>query len=77
MRVVVELYGTLQRLLPDSQRRVELDVEENTTVIEVLVKLGVEVNEAWTASLNGMLADPADIVSEGSLLIAFPPITGG
>ncbi|MFC1935160.1 MoaD/ThiS family protein [Chloroflexota bacterium] len=77
MRVVVEAYGTIQRFLPDGQRRVEIEVEENTTVGEVLLKLGVDVNEPWNASLDGTLANPSDTVSEGSVLLVFPPIGGG
>jgi molybdopterin converting factor small subunit len=77
MRVVVETYGTLRRLLPDGQRRVELEVEDDTTVRELLLKLGMDENEPWNASLNGTLAKPSDVVSEGSFLIVFPPIAGG
>ncbi len=77
MRVSVEAYGMLRRSLPDERRRVELEVEENSTVREVLLKLGVDLNEPWNASLNGRLADPSETVSEGSLLLVFPPISGG
>ncbi len=77
MRVVVEMYGTFRRFLQDGQRRVEMEVEENTTVRDVLLKLGMDLDEPWNASLNGTLATPLDIVPEGAILMVFPPITGG
>ena len=77
MRVVVEVLGGLQRFIRDGQRSVELEVEDNITVEELLLKLGIDVNEPWNASLNGTLAYPSDIVSEGSVLLVFPPIAGG
>ncbi|MFQ5873414.1 MAG: MoaD/ThiS family protein [Dehalococcoidia bacterium] len=52
-------------------------MEDNTTVKEVLLKLGVDINEPWNASLNGMLAKPTDVLYDGSLLLVFPPIAGG
>ena len=77
MHVVVELYGRLQRFLKEEQRRVELEVAENTTIMDLLLKLGIDPNEPWNASLDGRLAYPSDVVSEGSIVILFPPIDGG
>lgn len=77
MRVLVEVYGDLQRFLKDGQQRVALEVEEHTTVIGVLIKLGIDVKEPWNASLNGTLAAPSDPVSEGATILVFPPIAGG
>ncbi len=77
MRVIVETYGMLRGVLPDERRRVEVEIEENATVLDVLRKVGVDPDRPWNASLNGTLADPSDRVSEGSLILVFPPIAGG
>ncbi|OFW26765.1 MAG: hypothetical protein A3H27_04800 [Acidobacteria bacterium RIFCSPLOWO2_02_FULL_59_13] len=77
MRVIVEMYGPLQRYNKDGQRRAELDIEEDVTVRDLLVKLGMDMDEPWNAGLNGTLADPSDKLSEGSLLVVFPPMAGG
>ena len=77
MRVIVETYGMLRGVLPDERRRVEVKVEENATVLEVLCQVGVNPDDPWYASLDGTLADPSDRVSEGSLILVFPPIAGG
>jgi len=77
MRVTVEMYGPFQRFNKGGQRRVELDLEDDLTVRDLLTSLGVDVDEPWNAGLNGTLASPSDRVSDGSLLIVFPPIEGG
>ena len=77
MRVTVEMYGALQQFNKGGQRRAELDLEDELTVRDLLTSLGVDVNEPWNAGLNGTLARPSDRISDGSLLIVFPPIEGG
>ena len=77
MHVVVDVMGTLRRFLENGQGRVELEVEEGVTIGEVLLKLGMDLDEPWNASLDGTLASPSDLVSEGSVVLVFPPITGG
>ena len=77
MRVVVEAYGGLQGFLEDGRRRLEMDVKENATVEEVLLQVGIDLEQPWNASLNGTLATPLDTVSEGSVILVFPPIAGG
>ncbi|MBI4281936.1 MAG: MoaD/ThiS family protein [Chloroflexi bacterium] len=77
MRVVVEVLGTLQRFVQGGEGRVELEVEEGCTVEEALLKVGIDLYEPWNASLDGTLASLSDTVSEGSVLLVFPPITGG
>jgi len=77
MHVTVEMYGPFQQYNKGGQRRAELDLEDDLTVRDLLTSLGVDVNEPWNAGLNGSLASPSDRVSDGSLLIVFPPIEGG
>ena len=77
MRVTVEMYGQFQQFNKGGQRRAELELEDNLTVRDLLTSLGVDVNEPWNAGLNGTLASPSDRLSDGSVLIVFPPIEGG
>ena len=67
----------LQGLVADERRRAEVEVREDATVLDVLRKVDVDLDRPWNASLNGTLAGPSDRVSEGSLLLVFPPIAGG
>ncbi len=77
MRVTVEMHGPLQRFNKGGQRRAELDVEDNLTVHDLLVSLGMDMDEPWNAGLDGTLAGPSDKLSDGSFLMVFPPIEGG
>ncbi|MGP1676678.1 MAG: MoaD/ThiS family protein [Burkholderiales bacterium] len=77
MRITIEMHGPLQRFNKGGQPRAELDLEDDLTVHDLLVSLGMDMDEPWNAALNGTLAGPSDSLSEGSLLLVFPPIEGG
>ena len=77
MKVTIEMYGPLQQFNKGGLPRAELDLEEGLTVRELLLRLGMDLDEPWNAALNGTLAGPSDILSDGSLLMVFPPIEGG
>lgn len=77
MRVTVEMHGPLQRFNKGGQLRAELDLEHDLSVHDLLLHLGMDMGEPWNAALNGTLAKPSDKVSDGSVLMVFPPIDGG
>ena len=77
MRVTVEMYGPLQRYNKGGQPRADLEVKDNMTVRDLLMGLGMDMDEPWNAALNGALARPSDVLSDRSLLLIFPPIEGG
>lgn len=77
MRVTIEMHGPLQRFNKGGQPRAELEVEDNLTVRDLLTNLGMDMDEPWNAALDGALARPSDRLSEGALLMVFPPIEGG
>ena len=71
------MHGALQRFNKGGQLRAELDLEDDLSVGDLLMSLGMDMDEPWNAALDGTLARPSDKVSEGSLLMVFPPIEGG
>ena len=77
MRVTIEMVGPLQRFNRGGQTRAELDLEDGLSVHDALARLGMDMDEPWNAALNGTLARPADLLSDGSHLLVFPPIEGG
>ena len=77
MRITIEMQGPLQRFNKGGQPRAELDLEDDLTVHDLLVSLGMDMDEPWNAALDGALARPSDRLSDGSLLLVFPPIEGG
>lgn len=77
MRITIEMLGPLQRFNQGGQHSAVLDLEGEPTVSELLASLGMDMDEPWNAALNGTLARPSDRLSDGSLLLVFPPIEGG
>ena len=77
MRVTIEMHGPLQRFNKGGQSRAELEVEDNLSVGDLLTRLGMDMGEPWNAALDGTLARPSDRLSDGALLMVFPPIEGG
>lgn len=77
MRVTVEMYGPLKRFNKGGELRAELDIRDNMTVRDLLMELGMDMDEPWNAGLNGTLATPSDMLSEGAVLVVFPPMAGG
>ena len=76
MQVVVELYAALRKHADDGEKLV-IEVEEGTTIGELVSQLGVSKNTAWNAAVDGQIVYPDDPVTEGSRVIIFPPIAGG
>ena len=77
MRVTVETFGLLDPHKPNQRHKVEVQVSDDATVLDVLVHLGVDPDQPWNASINGTLAEDSDRVTEGSSILVFPPISGG
>jgi molybdopterin converting factor small subunit len=77
MRVVVELFGNLRELAKDQEKRIEMEVAEDTTVGALLTELGVTRGTAWNAAVNGKLTYADDRLSDDTVLTVFPPIAGG
>jgi sulfur carrier protein ThiS len=77
MRITIEMVGPLQRFNQGGQPKAELDLKDDLTVHDLLMSLGMDMDEPWNAALNGTLARPSDVLSDGSLLLIFPPIEGG
>ena len=71
------MYGPLQRFNKGGEVRAELDLDDGLTVRDVLMSLGMDMDEPWNAGLDGTLAKASDKLSEGSLLIVFSPVEGG
>ena len=71
------MHGALQRFNKGGQLRAELDLQDDLSVRDLLMSLGMDMDEPWNAALDGTLARPSDKVSDGSLLMVFPPIEGG
>jgi len=75
--VTVKLYGTLNRYPPGRESTLQLELQEPASAGQLLERLGIPVGMLSALSLNGRRASPEELLSEGDLLEAFPPLCGG
>jgi molybdopterin synthase sulfur carrier subunit len=79
MKVEVNLYATLSQYIPDGNKGSThiVEVEEGTTVGELLRQMGVPTQSAKLIFLDGMHSDLDTVLKEGNRLGVFPPVGGG
>lgn len=79
MKIEVNLYATLSQYIPEGTKGpVHMaDVEEGTTVKDLLRHLGVPTQSAKLIFVDGTHADLDALLEEGNRLGVFPPVGGG
>ncbi len=77
MKVQVKLIATYRDLLPPECRgRMELEVAEGTTAVDLLTQLGVPVEES-VVLVDGRTPEPDQSLKEGASVCAFSATAGG
>jgi len=72
------LGGQLSYHLPGSPRYMEVQLEEPTLLLEVLVRLGIPAAEVYITVVNGELVElPSVRVSQQDEVKLYPPVDGG
>jgi molybdopterin converting factor small subunit len=74
MQIEVEIFGQLS---PGIQRCQKLTVERSMRVEEVADLLGLTLEEIGLIVIDGELREANEILSSGSRLCFFPPMSGG
>lgn len=79
MKVEVRLFAFFTKYLPENaeRHRVVLELEEGTIVRQVLEQLQVPLEEIKLLFINGVRAEIEDVLKEGDIMAAFPPVAGG
>lgn len=72
--VEIELFG---QLLPGAERRHNLDFQGTTTIHNLALRLGLNLEEVGFITINGVQSEEQDLVSPGSRVCFFPPMSGG
>jgi sulfur carrier protein ThiS len=79
MLVHVKLIATYQKLLPPGTKGnlISLDVDNGTTVQQVMTRFEVPLDDTSVILLNGLTVPLDTILSEGDTATAFSAIAGG
>jgi sulfur-carrier protein len=79
MKVDILLYATFADLLPDARsgRPTAMELDDGTTITDVLNRLGIPLTAAKIIFVNGRHAQADHILHDGDRLAVFPPIAGG
>jgi molybdopterin converting factor small subunit len=79
MRVDVKLFGLLRGYRPDLPRGgiLALDLDADTTVGELLKRLGIPDGAPVVAMVNGMVRGLGHTLADGDQMYLFPPVAGG
>ncbi|MBI5966989.1 MAG: MoaD/ThiS family protein [Deltaproteobacteria bacterium] len=79
MKVEVKLFANFREYLPAGSDKYScsLDLEEGTTVGQVLEKLKIPESIPMITLVNGIHRSPEDPLQPGDVLSVFPPVAGG
>ena len=79
MKIELNLYAILARHLPEKLQQGEpvLDVDEGTTIGELLKGLDIPMDKVKLIFLDGVHSSTDAVLREGSRVGVFPPVGGG
>ncbi len=75
--VRVTIHGPLKRFLPDRREDFQMEVEEGSSVEDLITALNLPEEEVWKVSLNGELVDWNQNLSPGDEVLIMSPVAGG
>jgi sulfur-carrier protein len=79
MRIEVKLFANFREFLPAgaNQYSVFLEVDEGTTIAQILERLRIPESIPMITLINGLHRNFEDPVHPGEVLSIFPPVAGG
>ena len=79
MKIFVKVFATLRKKYPEVNdlNPLELDIEKDTTIAQIISKLGFEQEEVRIILVNGHKALLDDTIKEEMSIISLFPAVGG
>jgi len=76
MKIGVLAYGSIQKHFK-KKGRIELDLEDGSTVADLFRKLKKPKGEVWMFTVNGFIVSEDETLKDGDLVRVFEPVGGG
>ena len=79
MKIELKLFASLRKYTPlkSDSNTCMLEIDEGTTISELLEHSGIPANLCKIIFVNGIHAKKADLLRDGDRLGIFPPVAGG
>jgi molybdopterin converting factor small subunit len=77
MKIRVRLFSSLKVYNPSEKGLLDMDVQERTTVLDLLHQLSIPEKVAKISLVNGQYAENTRLLEEGDEITLFPPFAGG
>jgi molybdopterin converting factor small subunit len=77
MEIEVKLFATLKKYLPKGSNSIKMDLEDDTTVSDIIEKLNIPPDLPKIILINGVHKKREDVLKNGDVLSIFPPLAGG
>lgn len=74
MKLEIKLFASLQKFMLNAEK---VDLDDNCTVRDLLIKIGINPSEVAIILVNGQHVDLDQTLHEGETVAIFPPIAGG
>lgn len=74
MKLKIKLFASLQKFMPSTEK---VELEENSTVGDLLKEIGINSSEVAIILVNGRHVALDQPLHEGETVAIFPPIAGG
>ena len=75
IKIELRLFADLSKYLPENSKHFQ--IENNTSVNDLLLKLGINTDRAKIIFINGRKRNLEDYLKHGDRVGIFPPVGGG
>lgn len=77
MKVTVKLFATLKEMLPEGQKQITVEVDEEATVGDLALQLDIAEEKDLIVKVNGRHGSRSTVLEDGDRVGIFPPVGGG
>jgi molybdopterin converting factor small subunit len=75
INIELRLFANLVKFLPENNENFSID--ENMNVKQLILKLGIDIDQAKIVFINGRKKTNTDFLKHGDRVGIFPPVGGG